>query len=152
MADRFSGILSKTYDAVERPKPVPMGTYRAVIAKVPDVNPQDDTTSRISFPLRLVEAQDNVDMEGYNGNPIGKTVNQTFFLHDAGDEEETRRDVYRIHRFLENFGVEVTGKTLSQAFGESVNAEGYVTLGHRAGKDGLEYPEVRSTSSNYPEQ
>lgn len=152
MADRFGSILTKTFDKVEPPNPVPVGTYRGVIAKVPDVTPQDDTTSRINFPIRLVEAQDNVDMEGYDGNPLGKNVYRTFFLHDAGDGEETARDVFRIHRFLEDFGVSVEGKSLTQAFSESVNAEGYVTVGHRRGKDGLDYPDVRSTSSTYPEQ
>lgn len=68
----FDSILDKSIDDIEAPQPVPAGTYRGVIAGVPQEDSftgkdektgEERTVPLFIIPISLLEATDGVDMD-----------------------------------------------------------------------------------------
>ncbi len=139
----FADALNRKADDVEKPKPLPVGTYLCTIAGPPEMKEigQNNTPAAI-FAVKVVAPQGDVDMEALNamGGAAGKSLRQTFFL--------TEDALYRLKDFLtEACGIEANGRTLGEMIPDAVNRQFLATVKHRPSPDGTQiYAEIGTTA------
>lgn len=148
-ATSFESILDTPADAVERPKPLPAGTYAVVVRGMPEhgVSSQKKTPF-VRFTYALVAAGDDVDpdelatlLTDKDGTvqPIGsKTIKDTYYT--------TPDSLFRLTDVLENMSIDAEGKSIRQMLDETPNADLNILVGHRASEDGTQiFAEVKRT-------
>ena len=135
----FSKILSKQAETIEKPKPLPIGTFIFLNTALPEFTGigKKETPAAV-FSLQLVAPTDDVDMDQLKAYGEWKGKKQRFVMYLSENAE------YRTLEELENsFGIDKTGKTLGQMFNETVNKQVYGTIKHRPSDDGTEiYAEI----------
>jgi len=134
----FSSILDKPASNIERPKPLPVGTYLTIIKGLPRYDSSSKKqTPFIEFTHEFIQAQDDVDAEELealgglrNKDGTAKQMKNTFYLTEASG--------WRLREFLEALGFDFEDgvTTMRQAAEESANSEVYVTIRHEASDDG----------------
>ena len=131
----FSDFLDRRADEVERPKPLPVGTYRTVIKGQPRFDKSTKKgTEFVEFTHTIVEAADDVDedaLKEYLGDDKlrGKEIKNVYYL--------TENSLWRVKEFLEHCGLDVEGKhTLGQLIEGTPNCEVYLTIRHEPSQDG----------------
>lgn len=141
-APNFASILDKPMNTIERPRPLPPGTYLCVVAGQPVFGEsKEKKTPYAEFTYNVVQPQDDVDadaLEAY-GDVKGKTVRDTYYL--------TENSLYRIKDMLTNCGIDVDGMKLSAAISESPNCQLLVSIKHVPSQDGTTvYANVAGTA------
>lgn len=144
MALDFSKILAKQADQIEKPKPLPIGSYVAVNPKLPEFKGiGKNETPAAEFGLNIIAPMDDVDPEHIAafGDVKGKTVRHRMFLTEGTE--------YRTKEELKNaFGIEEDGKNLGQMFNETINKQVIVKIRHRPNDDGTDiFAEVESLAA-----
>ena len=144
MAVDFSKNLSKQAAALEKPKPLPVGTYLCNNPQLPKfivVGKQE--TPCAEFGLVVLAPGDDGDAQALAdfGDWKGKNIRHRKFLTEA-TEYRTKEEL------KEAFGIEEGEKTLGQMFNETVNKQVYVTIKHRPNDDGTDlYMEVEKLAA-----
>lgn len=141
----------KTSD-IERPPLVPIGTYRAVVKKVPVTETiGDGKFDTCDFTLGLIAASDDVDPETLKefGGLTANTMIRHRFMFNKEDQALFDRSLFNLKRFLEE-SLKVEGAeemSLTQALNSSVGAQCMVFIKHRADKNDseIQYPEIAKT-------
>jgi hypothetical protein len=131
-APNFSSILDTPADQIERPKPLPAGTYRAIVQGIPrqDVSSKKQTPF-VEFTLKLLAADEDVDQEELAaiGGLTDKTIKDTYYL--------TENSLFRVKDFLASCGVDVdSGASLRQLIEQTPNKEVGVFIAHEPSQDG----------------
>lgn len=131
----FSSILDEAPTEVERPKPVPVGTYLTIV-QGPWIQGKSSKkgTPFIEFPLRFITACDDVDEEDLqeSGGLEGKTIKATFY-YDEGDP----KSLYRLDEFHEHCGIDLAdGQSRKMRNDAVINAEVLVVIRHEPSQDG----------------
>lgn len=144
MAIDFAKILGKQAESVEKPKPLPVGTYLCNNPEMPKfIGVGKAETPCAEFGLIVLAPQDDVDPTELQefGNWKGKSIRHRMFLTDASE--------YRtIENLEEAFGIDKVGKTLGQMFNETKNRQVLVKIKHRPSDDGTEiFHEVESLAA-----
>jgi len=136
MAD-FKSLLSKPMDEIERPKPLPAGTYVGRIVKYDFAESQEKKTPYLRYTVQPEEVGDDVSPEDLAGvDMTKKQLRKDFYL--------TNDAMYRLKEFLESCGIDVTGRSLGEAIPESRNARVLMGVVQRPSQDGTEvYNEIR---------
>ncbi len=141
MAIDFNKILTKQASAIEKPKPLPVGTYLCNNPQLPKfIGIGKNETPAAQFQLVVLQPGDDVDMEQLKefGEYKGKNVRHNMFLSEAA-EYRTKEELCTA------FAIEEGDKTLGQLFNETVNKQVYVKIKHRPSDDGTEmYSEVEA--------
>lgn len=91
----FGAILDKPSNEIERPKPLPVGSYLCVIAGLPKMDKSTKKqTEYVEFTANILQALDDVDKEELDavGGIQGKQVTLTFYL--------TEKSAYRLKEFM----------------------------------------------------
>lgn len=144
MAVDFSKILQKQANEIEKPKPLPIGSYVAVNQKLPDFKGVGkNETPAAEFALVVLAPMDDVDPEhlAAYGDVKGKSVRHRMFLTE-GTEYRTKEEL------VNAFGIEEAGKNLGQMFNETINKQVIVKIRHRPNDDGTDiYAEVESLAA-----
>ena len=144
MAVDFSKILQKQATEIEKPKPLPNGSYVAVNQKLPDFKGVGkNETPAAEFALVVLAPMDDVDPEhlAAYGDVKGKSVRHRMFLTE-GTEYRTKEEL------VNAFGIEEAGKNLGQMFNETINKQVIVKIRHRPNDDGTDiYAEVESLAA-----
>lgn len=144
MALDFSKILSKQADAIEKPKPLPVGSYVAVNPKLPEFKGiGKNETPCAEYTLSIIAPMDDVDPEhiAAYGEVRGKTIRHRQFLTE-GTEYRTKEEIKNA------FGVEEDGKNLGQMFNETINKQVIVKIKHTPTTDGTDvFAEVESLAA-----
>lgn len=144
MAVDFSKILSKQAAALEKPKPLPVGTYLCNNPQLPKfIGVGKQETPCAEFGLVVLAPGDDVDAQALTdfGDWKGKNIRHRMFLTEA-TEWRTKEEL------KEAFGIEEGEKTLGQMFNETVNKQVYVTIKHRPNEDGTDlYMEVEKLAA-----
>lgn len=132
----FSSILDKPATDISRPKPLPIGTYLAIVEGLPRYDKSTKKqTDFVEFALRIAAAADDVDQEELeevglvlkDGTP--RSMKATYYL--------TEDAAWRLKKFLEDLGFDfTTDLTLREACENSANREVYITIGHEPSQDG----------------
>ena len=138
----FQDILNTKTDDIERPKPLPVGTYLGIVSGPPEIAPiGQKNTLAAKYSIKLLAPQDDVDRDALSemGGIGDRTVGLTLFL--------TQDAAWRAKEFLENCGIDTAGKTLGESLTEAPGRQVYVKLKHRPSPDGTQlYSEIQSTA------
>lgn len=129
----FSSILDRPASEIERPKPLPPGTYLTILQGLPRYDKSaKKQTEFIEFKHKITQAGEDVDEDALKeaGGLEDKTVNNTFYL--------TEDAAWRLRKFLEDCGFDFSdgSVTLREAAEQSANSEVYITIGHEPSQDG----------------
>lgn len=129
MASDFSKLLSKNMDGVERPKPLPPGTYYGRIEKFSVDESKEKKTPFVRFNLKVTSADESIDADAVNGIDLSKKqLRKDFYLTPDAD--------YRLKEFLKSCGIKVQGRTFGEVLPETVNSPVIMEVTQRAAQDG----------------
>lgn len=112
MSVNFSNLLNVQASAVERPKPLPVGTYDGVVLKHDFNESKEQKTPYCRLTIRLVAPGADVDQEAltsYGGQAALQKVelNTDFWL--------TEKSMFRFRELFEKvLKMDITGKTLDE--------------------------------------
>ena len=135
----ISDILNKPASEVERPKPLPEGSYTCVVRGLPT---QGESTQRrtpfVQFDLQPIEAREDVDEKELNSwmkradgtSRVLKeaTIRGTYYL--------TEDALWRLTDFLEHCWIDLNEKSIQAAIDETPNSQVIAYLRHRPSQDG----------------
>lgn len=141
MATNFTDILSKSADAIEKPKPLPVGTYICMIDGPAEfVEVGQNETPAANLKLRPLAADVDVDqgLLAEQGGIGERRIRHTLYLSEDA--------LWRAKEFFENCGIPAEGKTLKELFAALPNQQIKVVIKHQPSKDGTEmYANVART-------
>jgi hypothetical protein len=129
----FSSILDEAPSEVDRPKPLPVGTYTCIVGTPAYDKSSKKGTPYVQFILRPIAAESDVD-EGELSEMGGfenKTIRATYYL--------TEDAVYRLDEFHEHCGVDLSDEASRRTRNdEVVNAQVRAVVKHRTSDDGTQ--------------
>jgi len=141
----FASILDEAPTEINRPKPLPVGTYICVVQGQPTYDKSNKKgTPFVQFTLRPVAAEEDVDPEELEamGGMENKTLRATFYL--------TEDAAYRLDEFHQHCGVDISDASVSRRHRNEniVNAQVRAVVSHRMAEDGSQvYAELKRTAS-----
>lgn len=142
----FASILDRTSSEIERPKPLPMGTYICSVKGLPkqDVSSKKKTEF-CEFTLQVLGAHEDVDADALaeclKGKALSeKTIRATYYVTDDA--------AWRLQEFVDHCGVEDgPGISLRQRISAIAGSQVNVYIRHKPSDDGtMIYAEVGSTA------
>lgn len=141
----FTALLEKPMDEIEKPKPLPVGSYLATIGQHKfDKAKNEKQTPFVSFPLMLNEPLPDVDADALAAS-LGKK--QLTEVQMKVDQYLTDDAVWRLKEMLENAGVE-SGLPLGEAIQQAIGRQIVIVIGHTPSKKdaSVVYANVDSTA------
>ena len=150
-AASFESILDTPTADVERPKPLPAGTYDVIVSGMPEHGESaQKKTPFVRFTYKIAAAHDDVDeteltelLSGKDGEvtPLTeKSIRDTYYV--------TPDALWRLNDVLGNMGIDTDaeGRTIRHALDETPNASLRIEVAHRASQDGQSiFAEVKRT-------
>lgn len=134
-APSFSSILDRPSNTIEKPKPLPVGTYLAMTKGLPrEDKSAKKQTPFVEFTMQLLQAAEDVDEEVLrtvlNGKALSDvTMKNTFYL--------TEDAAWRLQKFLEtDLQLEGGDASLRQMISSSPGRQCLVSIKHEASQDG----------------
>ena len=126
----FGALLDKPASDVERPKPLPQGSYHCVVKGLPRFDKSSKKfTEFVEFTLQPTAAGEDVDEEDLAamGGIANKTIRATYYI--------TEDALWRLKDFLSHCGIEEDG-SLRNMIDQTPNCEVIAFIKHRASEDG----------------
>ena len=142
----FSSILDQQVDAVEKPKPLPVGTYMVLWDGMPVFGKsKQKQTDFVEFTPKFLQAMDDVDQAALAESLKGKSLQEkkvrplTFYL--------TEDAVYRLDEFcIEHCGID-KGLSRKQMISMVPGRQTLVHITHAPSDDGTQiYANIKSTA------
>jgi len=144
----FGAILDRPSTEIERPKPLPVGTYVCVVKGLP----RQDKSARkgtefVEFTLQPLGIYENENGEtdvdpdelAAMGGFEKRTIRATYYL--------TEDAIWRLKSFLDDLGIEEGDKSLRQRISESPGHQVLAVIAHQASDDGQNiYANLKSTA------
>ena len=139
----FESVLDMPASEIERPKPLPVGSYVCVVQGQPRIDKSAKKQTEFSeFTLKILEALDDVDSDAIEalGGVQGKILKVTFY--------HTENSIYRLKEFLQHLGIDMDeGESLRQAMAEAAGKQVTAYVVHEASQDGeTVYAKVKNTA------
>jgi hypothetical protein len=134
-APSFESILDTPAAGVERPKPLPIGTYTAVIKGLyEEITSSKTQTPGVQFTFALTSAGEDVDAEELEA--LGG-ITDKFLKNNSTTFWTTPTAAWRLTEFLEQAcQIDLEGKTIRQALGDTPNTEVRLVIIHEANQSG----------------
>lgn len=134
----FSSILDRQSTEIERPKPLPIGTYLCVVKGQPRMDKSSKKqTPFVEFTLAIIQAQDDVDQES-----LDEFLSRKDGSKKALNEQSTRATFYltedaawRLTEFLDHCGTD-EDQTLGSRVNDAINCQVYAQIRHEPNEDG----------------
>ena len=126
----FGALLDKAPSDVERPKPMPEGSYLWVIQGMPEYGKSSKKqTEFVAFTLRALQAGPDVDSEELEtmGGIADKSIKAIFYI--------TEGSLYRLKEFLEHCGI-AEGDSLREMIEDAQNCQIVGYIRHEPSNDG----------------
>ncbi len=126
----FGALLDKPASDVERPKPLPQGSYHCIVKGLPRFDKSSKKfTEFVEFTLQPTSAGEDVDEEDLEamGGIANKTIRATYYI--------TEDALWRLKDFLGHCGIEEDG-SLRNMIDQTPNCEVIAFIKHRASEDG----------------
>lgn len=127
----YASILDESPTEIERPKPLPVGTYLCVVQGQPRYDKSSKKqTDFVEFTLRPIAAEEDVDEEALAemGGFDNKTIRATYYL--------TEDAVYRLDEFHQHCGIDPEdGESRRNRNEAIVNAQVRAVVKHRNSQD-----------------
>jgi hypothetical protein len=129
----FSSILDESPTEIDRPKPMPEGTYTFVVGSPRYDKSPKKGTPLVEFIVRPFTAGDDVDTDALDeaGGLQGKTLKATFYL--------TEDAIWRLDEFHQHCGINLMDETSRRIRNDQVlgaQVLGYVK--HETSEDGTQ--------------
>lgn len=130
----FTSILDKPAELLEAPKPIPVGTYLAIISG-PGVMDKvgANQTDIVKYPVKLMAPQADVDVAALN-EALSMKDGTTRTLGDiklTWDMFLTEASAHIVRDTLrDKLGVDEAGRTLRQMLAEATGKQMYVSIKH----------------------
>lgn len=138
---------------VDRPKPVPQGTYLAKVVGMPEQGTSEKKgTPFIRFGAEFIEAQDDVDEDDLSEwaareDGSSRTLRGTPLPKNGLTFYKTPDAIFRLDKFYEDLGILEKGKSRTEMAEEAVGQEFIVNINHTTSDDGeTTYANVKSTA------
>lgn len=139
----FGSILDQQSSEIQKPKPLPVGTYICVVQGLPKMDKTSKKqTEYVEFTLGILGAGEDVDTEALEeaGGFQGKTVRDTYYL--------TETAIWRLKKFLDDCGIDEDDMSLRQRIDQAPGCQVAVTIKHQASEDGTSvYANVAGTAA-----
>ena len=136
IAQSFSSILDRDPSEIEKPKPLPQGSYITLLVGQPriDKSAKKQTEFR-EFTHKILSAGEDVDADdlatylGDNKKLTDVTVKNTYYITEGA--------VWRLKEFLEHCGVDLDNvESLAEGIEETPGKQVGVFINHEASQDG----------------
>lgn len=130
-AANFASILDTPSNEVERPKPLPQGSYIAQVVGMPRYDKSSKKQTEFAeFTLQLLEAGEDVDPDELKdvGGLKGKTIKATYYL--------TETALWRYKDFLDHCGAGDEDATLRERGEAAAGCQVGIFINHEASQDG----------------
>ena len=127
----FAPILDQQSSTVERPKPLPVGTYVCVVKGFPRYDKSSKKgTDFVEFTLQPLQAAEDVDQEALEemGGFTNRTIRATYYI--------TEDAKWRLKKFLNDCGIEEDDLTLRQRIDLSPGRQVLAAIKHQPSDDG----------------
>jgi hypothetical protein len=131
----FEDILNRPSEDIKPPVTLPMGSYHTVVIGMPEQGKSSKKkTDYLKFVHRVVAPLSDVDPEAIeafqvDGETIsGQEIDNTFYITD--------KSAFMLKEFIENCGVDLTGKSLVEGIEEVPNREVVIHIKHETSEDG----------------
>ena len=138
----FESILDMPAADVERPKPLPVGTYNAIVQGLYEegVSSQKKTPF-VQFAFAIQSADEDVDEEELDAfltakDGSKKALGGIVIKNNSTKFYTTGDSLWRLTDFLDHCGIEQEGKTIRQCLSETPNCAVKILIGHVASQDG----------------
>lgn len=147
----FSEALNRPAETIKRPPPPPLGHYIMGVAKVPGaaepINTQKFQGSKLTIPIQIISASDDVDMDELEafGNPAGFNLRLDFLFNEApGEEMKFESTLNRLKEFCAAAGADVETGTPQEWLMNLPGAQFLGELRHRVNPNDVSeiYPEI----------
>ncbi len=129
-APNFGSILDRAPSEIEKPKPLPQGSYITQIVGQPRFDKSSKKrTEFVEFTHKLLQAQDDVDEDELKalGGVKDKVMKNTFYLTESA--------AWRLKEFLGHCGIE-EGDSLREMIEETPGKQVGIFVNHEASQDG----------------
>ncbi len=134
----FGTLLDKPSSEVERPKPLPQGSYLTIVKGLPRFDKSSKKqTEFVEFTLAVQSAGEDVDeddlkawmskADGTRRSLKDATIRATYYIIEDA--------LWRLKDFLEHCGIE-EGDSLRAMIDEAPNSQVIAFIKHRASEDG----------------
>ncbi len=140
----FGSILDKPSKSIDKPKPLPTGSYVCIIKGLPrqDVSSKKKTEF-VEFNLEIVQPLQDVSeesIEAIPGGVVGKSIRATFYL--------TEDALWRLKKFLsEDLEIEEGDRSLRAMLSETMGKQVVASVRHRPSDDGRDvFAELAGTA------
>ena len=151
-APNFESILDMPAEDVERPKPIPAGTYDAIVKGLYEEGVSSQKrTPFVQFAFAVQAADEDVDedeLSEFLTTKDGTTkALQSIVLKNNSTKFYTTPDsMFRLTDFFDHCGIDQNGKTIRQCLSETPNCSVKVLIGHTASQDGSQiFAELKKT-------
>ena len=137
----FEDILNVDPNDVERPRPLPQGSYEGVVISHRFDRSPKTLTPFIEYTIRPVAPMDDINMDELNemGGIGNRTIRLTFWL--------TPDSKFRLKEFLENCDIKYE-KTLYKMAEQAINCRIGIVVVHNPSKDNTQvYANISKTFS-----
>jgi hypothetical protein len=149
MAEKYSELLSRSWDDIPEPKVLPEGTWLLKgrnVAYFPE-NEEKEKSARVAFFYEAKEPMDDVDAEaltslGENYDFANNDIVKQFFINRD-------KDWATIRTFLGKHGIDTKGKTQQAAFDAFKGAEVFAYLGTKVFTDSSGVTRTDNDPSNF---
>lgn len=157
MVLNFRDALEVKVADIDKPPLIPIGTYRAVVTKIPsidEVGEGEDGWDTVDFQLRLLEPLgddvDEADLQAYGGLTESSTIRYRF-MFSRSDQHAQERSMYNVKRFCRDH-LQIDGAdkmNLKEMLNASVNHQCSVYVRWRPDKNDpeIQYNEVGKTGA-----
>lgn len=138
----FEDILDKAPGEIERPKPLPVGSYTCIVKGLPRFDKSSKKqTPFVEFTLQPIAAGEDVDQDDLEamGGFANKTIRATYYI--------TEDATWRLKDFLNHCGIE-EGESLREMIEETPGKQVTAYMKHRPSEDGQSiFAELAKTAS-----
>lgn len=135
----FGTLLDKPSSEVERPKPLPQGSYLTIVKGLPRFDKSSKKqTEFVEFTLAVQSAGEDVDeddlkawmskADGTRRSLQDATIRATYYI--------TEDSMFRLKDFLDHAGAGDDDMSLRQRIDEAPNSQVIAFIKHRASEDG----------------
>lgn len=146
----FMSVLDKPAESLEAPKPIPVGSYLAIISGPEAYSKVGvNQTDLVKWPVKLMQPQGDVDIASLNESLSSKdgTTKSLGDVKLTYDQFLTEASAFMVRDFLSNvLGIEATDKSLRQMISEALGKQMIVTIKHGLTKG--DNPRVFATISD----
>lgn len=132
MAEDFREILDTNMDNIERPKPLPPGSWFAIIKEHSfDKTPKQDTPY-VRFTFVNLQAGEGVSSEAVDeiDDLAERNLRKDYYL--------TANARYRVKEMLASLGIQTEGRSLGACIADSTGAKVILDVTNTTSKDGKE--------------